>query len=188
MSLTLSWRQTRMSENRNVTEPRDAVAIAGDATQPTTPLPWSEARRRLAEAEVYWLATTAPEGRPHVRPVLAVWVDESLHTTSSPGARKARNLAANDRCSFSISADHVDVVLEGVATKIADGARLQQVAEAYSSKYGWPATVEDGAFVAPYGAPTAGPPPYEVYEITPTVAYGFGTDDDHAPRSTRWSF
>ena len=36
--------------------------------------------------------------------------------------------------------------------------------------------------------PTAGPPPYEVFEITPTVVFGFGTDEVHAPRSTRWSF
>jgi len=55
------------------------------------------------------------------------------------------------------------------------------VAEIDKLEYGWPSTVRDGT----YGAPTAGPPPSEVYEITPTVVYGFGTDDDHAPRSTR---
>lgn len=86
-----------------------------------------------------------------------------------------------------MSADAVDVVLEGTAEKV-DSAHLQRVAHAYAWKYGWPPTVKDGAFDAPYGAPTAGPPPYEVYEITPTVVYGFGTDDEHAPRSTRWQF
>ena len=165
-----------------------AVAISGDATPPTTPMPWAEAQRRLAGAQTYWLATTAPGARPHVRPVLGVWVDGSLHTTSSPAARKARNLAENDRCSFSVSADSVDVVLEGTAAKVADPDHLQRVADAYDDKYGWPPTVADGAFDAPYGAPTAGPPPYEVYEITPTVVFGLGTDEVHAPRSTRWSF
>ena len=169
-------------------EPRAAVAISGDATPAIAPMPWPEARRRLADARLYWLATTAPDGRPHVRPVLGVWVDGSLHTTSSPAARKARNLAANNSCSFSTSADGVDVVLEGNAVKVVEPTHLQRVAEAYASKYGWPPTVQDGAFDAPYGAPTAGPPPYEVYEITPTVVYGFGTDDEHAPRSTRWRF
>ncbi len=100
--------------------------------------------------------------RPHVRPVLGVWVGGSLHTTSSPTARKARNLALNDRCSFSVSVDAVDVVLERAAEKVVNSARLQPVADAYASKYGWPPTVKDGAFDAPYGAPTAGPPPYEV--------------------------
>ena len=56
----------------------------------------------------------------------------------------------------------------------------------HARKYGWPPTVADGAFDAPYGAPTAGPPPYEVYEITARTVYGFGTDEEHAPRSTRW--
>jgi nitroimidazol reductase NimA-like FMN-containing flavoprotein (pyridoxamine 5'-phosphate oxidase superfamily) len=168
------------------TEPH-GMAISGDGTPPTTPLPWSEAQRRLAGAQTYWLATTGPSG-PHVRPVLAVWADDALHTTSSPAARKARNLAADERCSFSITADSVDVVLQGRATKVVDADHLQRVADAYDTKYGWPATVSGAAFDAPYGAPTAGPPPYVVYEITPTVVFGFGTDEEHAPRSTRWTF
>jgi nitroimidazol reductase NimA-like FMN-containing flavoprotein (pyridoxamine 5'-phosphate oxidase superfamily) len=169
-------------------EPKEATAISGGDTPPTTPLPWAEAQRRLAEPTFYWLSTTTPDGRPHVRPVLAVWVDGSLHTTSSPAARKARNLANNDRCSFAVSADSVDVVLEGTATRVVDESHLQRVADAYREKYQWPPTVRNGAFDAPYGAPTAGPPPYEVFEITPTVVFGFGTDDEHAPRSTRWRF
>ena len=36
-----------------------------------------------------------------------------------------------------------------------------------TDKYGWPVVVEGGAFQAPYGAPTAGPPPYLVYEAFP---------------------
>jgi len=171
-----------------VTDPKVATAIAGDATRATTPMSWSEARRRLAEAQTYWLATVTPEGRPHARPVLGVWVDETLHTTSSPAARKACNLALNDRCSFSIAADGVDVVLEGTAAKVTDDEHLQRVADAYKAKYGWPPTVVDGAFDAPYGAPTAGPPPYEVYEIAPSVVFGFGTGNEHAPKSTRWRF
>ena len=171
-----------------MTEPRTATAIAGDATTPTTPMDWAEGRRRLAEAQTYWMATTTPAGGPHVRPVLAVWVDDALHTTSSPRARKARNVAGNPRVSFSVTADQVDVVLEGSARRVEDPAHLQRVADAYREKYGWPPSVTDGALDAPYGAPTAGPPPYEVHEVTTRVVYGFGTDDDHAPRSTRWDF
>jgi nitroimidazol reductase NimA-like FMN-containing flavoprotein (pyridoxamine 5'-phosphate oxidase superfamily) len=171
-----------------VSEARAATTIAGDSVEPTEPMQWTEAQQRLADAHVYWLATTNPDGRPHVRPVLGVWVDGSLHTTSSPRARKAKNLAANDRCSFSISADNVDIVLEGTASRIGDEDHLQRVANAYKEKYGWPPTVEDGAFNAPYGAPTAGPPPYHVFAIATNLVYGFGTDEDHAPRSTRWRF
>lgn len=42
---------------------------------------------------------------------------------------------------------------------------------------------------AEYAAPTAGAPPYEVYEVTPGVVFGFATDDrfDTGP-ATRWRF
>jgi len=38
-----------------------------------TPVPWPEARARLAEAQTYWLATVRLDGRPHVMPLLGVW-------------------------------------------------------------------------------------------------------------------
>jgi len=62
------------------------------------------------------------------------------------------------------------------------------VADAYASKYEWHVTVRDGVFDAEHGAPTAGPPPYTVYRITPSTVYAFGTDETFASRSTRWRF
>ena len=41
-------------------------------------------------------------------------------------------------------------------------------------------------FDAPYGAPTAGTPPYRVYEISPRVVCAFGMDNDLGVRSTRF--
>ena len=41
--------------------------------------PWAEARGRLEEVEVYWLTTVRPDGRPHVTPVLSVWLDGALY-------------------------------------------------------------------------------------------------------------
>ena len=43
---------------------------------PSKLLAWTAVRRRLEEAEQYWLATTRPDGRPHVVPVDGVWVDD----------------------------------------------------------------------------------------------------------------
>jgi nitroimidazol reductase NimA-like FMN-containing flavoprotein (pyridoxamine 5'-phosphate oxidase superfamily) len=169
-------------------DPTAAAAIAGDATPPTTALPWSEAATRLAAAHVFWLGTLAPGGRPQSRPVLAVWVDGRLYSTAGPGSRKARNLATNPRLSLSTTTEGMDLVIEGRAEPVTGDDRLAAVGAAYRDKYGWPVEVVDGAFAAPYGAPTAGPPPYEVYEIVPEVAYGFGTDETWAPRSTRWRF
>lgn len=166
-------------------QPRSADVIAAE---PTTALPWDEARSRLAGASQYWLATIHPSGHPHVRPVLAVWAGDALYSTASPGSRKAGNVRRDARCTFTTSAEGIDLVLEGELTKVSDDDELRRVGEAYVAKYEWPVTVRDGAFDAPYGAPTAGPPPYEVYRVTPRAAFAFGTTEELAPRSTRWRF
>jgi hypothetical protein len=82
----------------------------------------------------------------------------------------------------------MDVVLEGHAAPVTSVQELNQVAEAYRVKYSWPVTVTDGAFDAPYGAPTAGPPPYHPHQITPATVYAFGTADSYAGRTTRYRF
>lgn len=170
----------RMVANR---EPRSAEALVEEVAEV---LPWAEGNRRLSRAQEYWLATVHPDGRPHVRPVLAVWVDGALHSTTGPRTRKGRNLVGNPRCSLTLRSEGIDLVYEGSATRVSDPARLQRAAAGYNAKYEWPATVLDGAFDAPYGAPTAGPLPYDVYEITPTAVFAFGTDETFAPRSTCW--
>lgn len=163
-------------------------AGAGPAGPGTEPLPWTEARALLAEARSYWLATAGPGGAPQVRPVLAVWVDGALYTTTNPAAAKARNLGSIPRCAVSTGTDRLDLVVEGSAARRVDADGLQRVADAYREKYDWPVTVKDGAFDAPYGAPTSGLPPYHVYEITPAVVFGFGVAEATGPRSTRWQF
>lgn len=50
------------------------------------PTPWDTARARLASGPTFWLSTTAPDGRPHVRPVLGVWVEDAVHLVTG-GAR-----------------------------------------------------------------------------------------------------
>jgi hypothetical protein len=77
-------------------------------------------------------------------------------------------------------------VLEGEAARTTDEAGLRRVADAYASKYDWQVTVRDGAFHDAEGAPTAGPPPHDVYEVTPTSVFGFGKDGTFSP--TRWQF
>ena len=57
-----------------------------------TPLPWEEASNRIDAARWFWLTTVHPSGRPHTRPVLAVWTGDFLYTTSSRSAQKGRNL------------------------------------------------------------------------------------------------
>ena len=150
-------------------------------------LPWSHATDRLAAARNYWLATTRPDGRPHVAPVWGVWLDGALYFATGQGTRKGRNLARNPRCVVTLSGGGLDLVIEGSAARLTDEARLRRVAAVYAAK-GWHVTVRDGAFEDTEGAPTAGPPPYDVYVVAPTVAFGFGTGAENWDHPTRWSF
>jgi len=165
-----------------------AKVIATDATTDATPIDWDEAARLFAAERSYWVATTSDDGRPHVRPVLTVWVDERIYSTTSPAARKGRDLAGRPAAAFTARAATMDIVIEGPIAWVDDPLRLHRIGDAYQDKYGWPVTVVGNAFHAPYGAPTAGRPPYRVYELTPVVAYAFGTGNDLGERSTRFRF
>lgn len=166
-----------------------AAVIATDAEPGTEPLSWDEVRQRLAGERWYWLGTAGPAQRPHVRPVLAVWLGDKVYSTTSPGAAKGRNLQLHPECSLAARAAAMDIVVEGPASWVGDRHLLENIASAYDSKYGWPVTItQDNMFSAPYGAPTAGAPPYRAYEITPRLVYAFGTDDDLGVRSTRFRF
>jgi hypothetical protein len=81
-----------------------------------------------------------------------------------------------------------DLVVEASASKVRDAATLERVAGAYASVYGWRVTVREGAFDGTEGAPTAGPPPYDVYELSPVKAFAFGIDAAMTFVPTRWRF
>jgi nitroimidazol reductase NimA-like FMN-containing flavoprotein (pyridoxamine 5'-phosphate oxidase superfamily) len=150
-------------------------------------IPWARARERLEQkADKYWLATVRPDGRPHVMPVFVVWLSGALYFVAGETTRKAKNLAHNAHCVITFAADGLDLVVEGQAAKVSDEAKLQLVAQVYASKYDWHPTVRDGAFYAEYGAPSAGPPPWDLYEVTPTKVFGLGTAEPYG--ATRWSF
>jgi len=40
---------------------------------------WRRARQELEEARLYWLSTVRPDGRPHVTPLISVWLDGALY-------------------------------------------------------------------------------------------------------------
>jgi hypothetical protein len=158
--------------------------IYGDPT-----LDWARAVKGLEDlSDPYrtcWLATTDPDGRAHLAGVGALWVDGTMYFTSSPRARKSRNLAADPRCAMSVHAGDMDLVIEGTAAKVTDDATLHDLAERYNAQ-GWPARVENGAFTAEFSAPSAYPPPWELYAITPSTVYGVASAEPYG--APRWSF
>ena len=68
---------------------------------------------------------------------------------------------------------------------LAQGPRLERVAEVYRSG-GWPAEVVGDGFTAPFTAPSAGPPPWNLYRLTLHAAVGVASAEPHG--ATRWEF
>jgi len=150
-----------------------------------SPTPWAEARERLATAEVYWLSTVRPVGRPHVTPIASVWLDDALYFTTGQTERKAKNLAQNTHCVVTTGCnvlEGLDVVVEGDAVRVTDEARLQRLADGYAAKYDqlFRFTVRDGAFYLEGSEIEV-----LVYELAATTAFGFGKGTFS---QTRWRF
>ncbi|HEX6872823.1 MAG TPA: pyridoxamine 5'-phosphate oxidase family protein [Micromonosporaceae bacterium] len=153
-------------------------------------LRWSRVRDQLAAGSkgpgtTFFLSTVRPDGRPHSAGVGAVWLDGDLYFTAGAQTRKARNLASNPACTISVKLDGIDVVFEGEARRLTDAPTLHRVAQVYQDS-GWPAEVSQDAFTASYSAPSAGPPPWQVYRFTVETAFGVASAEP--PGATRWRF
>jgi nitroimidazol reductase NimA-like FMN-containing flavoprotein (pyridoxamine 5'-phosphate oxidase superfamily) len=150
---------------------------------------WAEARRRLEDADLAWLATVRPDGRPHVTPLVFLWLGEAAFFVTGPEERKAKNLEHNTHCILTtgsnVMGDGLDVVVEGDATSVTDPVRRRMVADAFATKY-LPrdgakvlhTDLRNGTFIADDGGNL-------LYEVAPTTVFGFGKGEFS---QTRWRF
>src|SRR5256884_6301767 len=132
-----------------------------------------------------WLTTINPDGSPHVTGIGALWADGCFWFETGKQTRKGRNLARDPRCALSVAAQEFDLVVEGEATLVTDPPTVADLAARWAAE-GWPARADDTgvALTAEYSAPSAGPPPWHVYRLTPRTATAVGTVDPGG--ATRW--
>jgi hypothetical protein len=114
-----------------------------------------------------------------------VWHEGALHFVANRSTRKARNLIHDRRVVMAAATADSHLVVEGLAARVTDEAQLKRLAALYVAKYQWSTDVRDSALWGD-GAPTSGGPPYDVYKVTPTTVFAFGTDETFSP--TRWTF
>jgi hypothetical protein len=183
-----SYRRSGMTEPR-VKNLADLYGLA--------PLDWTEVRSQLEsqltqapgsggpDHHTYWLSTVDADGRPHLTGVGAFWMDGRVYFCGGPATRKIRNIERDPRCSFAVAVRGFDVALEGRATRVRDDDQLRRLAALFATG-GWAPTVVDGGFSHDFSAPSAGPPPWHVYEFVIDDAYAVaGTEPGGA---TRWTF
>jgi uncharacterized pyridoxamine 5'-phosphate oxidase family protein len=156
------------------------------STPGVEPTPWSAALDQLRAAEIYWLSTVRPDGRPHVTPLAAVVEGDELYFCTGPTERKARNLEGNRHVVATTGCNAIDkgmdVVIEGDAEPVTDAGMLQRLADAYEAKY--PGVfgfgVRDEGFWSDDGGTAV------VFRVVRRKGFAFGKGD--AFSQTRWRF
>lgn len=169
---------------------REPIEVTNLDRYGSEPLIWEQARARLSErakgpAFTHFLGTVRPDGRPHSAGVGALWFVGDLYFTSGQGTVKADNLAANPAATISVRLVGLDLVLEGEVHRETDPQTLETLAQLYRDS-GWPVEVAGDSFTAPFSAPSAGPPPWDLYRFVFHTAIGVGTAEPYG--ATRWRF
>ena len=132
-----------MDPSRTSMDPRFSDPIA-------VPVGWEETRRLLESAELFWLSTVRTDGRPHVTPLVAVWLDGAIHFSTGAAEQKAINLHANPHVALITGCNTwdrgADIVVEGNAVRVTGHSRLERLAAVWAKKWDgrWQYEVRDG--------------------------------------------
>ena len=139
---------------------------------------WDETVRALASAELFWVSTVRPDGRPHVTPVVAAWWDGAVWFCTGAGEEKFANLRANPHVVLTSGCNRwdggLDVVVEGDAVQVTDDAVLAEAAKAFWGKWDgrWKYTARDGCFRGSEGGGEA-----MAFSVTPVKVFAHAKGD-----------
>jgi hypothetical protein len=101
--------------------------------------PWPVTQAALEAAELAWLVTLRPDGRPHTTPVVPVWIDEAIHFTTGDDEQKGVNLRADNRVMIQVGRldwkGGIDIVVEGRALLASDPALFARLAAAWRTRW-----------------------------------------------------
>jgi general stress protein 26 len=157
-----------------------------------TAIPWADAQRVLEGAQLAWITTVRADGRPHVTPLVTVWLDGALHFCTGPDEQKGHNLADHPHVAITTGCntwdDGLDVVVEGDAARVVDRPTLERLAEAWAAKWDgrWTFGVIEGGFS--HGETRDDHPDalVHVFAVRPAkaIAFGKGTFSQTSYRAT----
>jgi general stress protein 26 len=156
-----------MSQTEPIAEFNDSFSEPGAAAPP-----WTDVAGVLTTSEMFWLSTVRRDGRPHVTPLPAIWLDGTLYFCTGSLEQKSANLRANPSCVLTTGTSDLrsglDVVVEGTAVRMTDVRRLHELAAIWKSKLDWDYEVASDGFRD--GAGRTG----LVFGVTPAKILAFG--------------
>src|SRR5213595_2806514 len=109
-------------------------------------IPWPKVRERFEKdlaqdpgsggpgRHTCWLSTVRPDGRPHVMPLGADWLDGVFYFSTGANTLKAKNLAHNPQCVITVATHDFDIVVEGRAVRVTDPALVARIAQRYQGQ------------------------------------------------------
>jgi hypothetical protein len=109
----------------------------GYVDNPASYVDWSWVAAQLTESKNYWLCSVRPDGRPHVIPRWAVYVDGRVYYDGSPETRHAQNIETNSHVALHLESGDRVVILEGISGPAGrpDKSLANRLVEAYRKKY-----------------------------------------------------
>jgi general stress protein 26 len=117
-------------------------------------VPWSEAEARLTAAQVAWIVTVRPDGRPHATPMVPVVHERKVYFHTGSTEVKYANLQASPNvlvlCGDTAWDRGLDVAVEGTAVVVSDDALLKRLAVLYRERWDgrWTLDIHNGAVVS----------------------------------------
>jgi uncharacterized pyridoxamine 5'-phosphate oxidase family protein len=141
-------------------------------------LPWKWAEDRLKKTREYWIATTRPDGRPHVMVVWALLMDGRLYFSTGATTVKAKNLAINPHCTMCSQDAAEAVIVEGVVETERNVETIRRFVPLYETKYKFKLG-EMGENLIALKDP--------LFCLRPRLAFGFW-EKKFANTATRWIF
>jgi nitroimidazol reductase NimA-like FMN-containing flavoprotein (pyridoxamine 5'-phosphate oxidase superfamily) len=133
---------------------------------------WDQTLHVLETAELFWISTVRGDGRPHVTPLVAAWLDGAIHFCTGEGEQKAANLRSNPHVVLTTGCNQwdagLDVMVEGDAIQVTDNDVLGRLAAAWASKWDgrWHYQARNGRFHHDQGDAL-------VFSVTPTKILAF---------------
>jgi hypothetical protein len=109
----------------------------GYVDRPTATVPWEYVEQQLADSLHYWMCSVRPDGRPHVVPRWAVYVEGRVYYDGSPETRHARNVAENPNVALHLESGEKALIAEGTcrAAGKPSAALAEKLVAAYRAKY-----------------------------------------------------
>jgi general stress protein 26 len=139
-----------------------------------TVTPWPETQRALEAAQLFWITTVRADGRPHVTPLVAVYLDGALYFSTGAEEQKRINLQTNPHVALTTGCNDwsrgLDIVVEGRAEQATDDDLLRQLALLWATKWDgtWQFGAEDGVFHLAEGGTSL------VFRVAPHKVLAFG--------------